>query len=121
LEPVVTEVMGDHYILEYLDCDPARIGTVDRVEPVLKRAIERCGATAVQFVFHQFAPAGVSATVLLAESHFCLHSWPERGYVAADVFTCGETMDARVAAYVLEEGFGAREVVIERIERGIPG
>lgn len=121
METAVSELMGDHYIVELAGCDPERIGSLMQVRPILTRAVEECGATPIQYVFHQFAPVGVTATVLLAESHLCLHTWPERGYAAADIFTCGETMEAEVAVRIMEGGFRARDVAVKKLERGIPG
>ncbi len=59
---------GKHYIVEFLDCDPLCIGYVDSVRPILVDAVVKCGATALNYAYHQFEPRGVSATVLLAES-----------------------------------------------------
>jgi S-adenosylmethionine decarboxylase proenzyme len=112
--------MGKHYIVEYLDCDPDRIGTLDAVRPLLVDAVETCGATALNYAYHQFEPWGVSATVLLAESHFCLHSWPEDRYMALDIFTCGDTMDPDVAVEILRNGFAAGKVNLDVLDRGIP-
>lgn len=113
------KIMGEHYLIEFLGCDEGLIDLVDRVKPVLVRAVEDCGATAVTYAFHQFEPVGVSATVLLTESHFCLHTWPEHGYVAADVFTCGELMVPETAISILAEGFRAERVEVEKHGRGI--
>jgi S-adenosylmethionine decarboxylase len=51
------------------------------------------GMTIVGDSFHQFQPAGVTGTVLLAESHLAIHTWPEHGFVTIDVYVCNYTTD----------------------------
>ncbi len=111
---------GKHYIVEFLDCDPLCIGYVDSVRPILVDAVVQCGATALNYAYHQFEPRGVSATVLLAESHFSLHSWPEDGYMALDIFTCGERMKPDLAIEMMRVGFSAGQVGVSVLNRGIP-
>ncbi len=55
--------------------------------------------------FHQFQPEGVTGMVLIRESHIAIHTWPEEGYVASDIFTCGQEIDPYVAIEVMKRGF----------------
>lgn len=112
--------LGHHTFAELLGCDPRSISEVAAVRPALERAIAVSGATPLRYVLHQFTPRGVSATVLIAESHLCLHTWPESRYAAADIFTCGADMRGAAALRDLATSFGAREVVLKELERGIP-
>ncbi len=116
-----TVPLGDHYIVEFLGCEPDRIATVAAVRPVLEEAVRASKATPVHWAFHQFEPWGMSATVLITESHICLHSWPDRGYMSADLFTCGIRMEPDEAIAVLREGFRATDVEVSRLLRGVPG
>jgi len=68
---------------------------------------------------HQFSPQGVSAIVMLAESHISVHTWPEKEYAAADVFTCGEAMYPQKAVEVMKERFQSKKLkqrVIKRMD-----
>jgi S-adenosylmethionine decarboxylase len=85
-------------------------------------AANACGATVVQTVFHSFNPHGVSGVVVIAESHLAIHTWPEYGHAAVDVFTCGDSIDPNVALEYLRDGLGAREVTSQEVDRlRLPG
>ena len=80
--------LGRHLLLELYECDPELLAQTAPVEQILKDAAVAAGATIVQSTFHQFNPYGVSGVVVIAESHITIHTWPEHGYAAVDVFTC---------------------------------
>ena len=84
----------------------------------MKRAALECGATIVNAVFHAFNPHGVSGVVVIAESHLTIHTWPEYGYAAVDVFTCGDTVDPWIATSTLKEYFKAEKIKTVEIQRG---
>jgi len=69
-------------------------------------------------VFHQFNPHGVSGVVVIAESHFSIHTWPEYGYCALDIFTCGEQIDSDLALQFLKQAFKAKSMSIVELKRG---
>jgi S-adenosylmethionine decarboxylase proenzyme len=71
-------------------------------------------ATIVQDVFHQFSPHGVSGVVVISESHFAIHTWPEYGYAAVDLFTCTQTIQVDEIEIYLRTAFNSRQV--ERVE-----
>jgi len=77
------------------------------------------GAEVREFVFHKFSPQGVSGVVVISESHLAIHTWPELGYAAVDVFTCGDRVDPWDACNFLTEGFGATHVATKEITRGL--
>ncbi len=114
------KTLGRHLIAELYDCDRARIDDVAVVERCLRAAAERVGATVVAGAFHRYAPQGVSGTLLIAESHLSIHTWPEHGYVAADIFTCGG-LDPRPGFVLLAEGLGARAHRVQELVRGLLG
>ncbi len=99
---------GKHYLIDLRDCDPEIIKSVDHTREIVLRAAKECGATILDDHFHQFHPIGVSGVVLIAESHISIHTWPESGFAAADIFTCGE-MKPQVAIDIMREGFRAKE------------
>ena len=93
-------------------CDPEIIKSVGPTREIVLRAAKECGATILDDYFHQFEPIGVSGVVLIAESHISVHTWPENGFAAADIFTCGE-MKPQVAIDIMREGFRAKETTMK--------
>lgn len=113
------EPVGNHYIAEGSGCNPETIGKVETVEQILVRAAEVAGVTVWSISFHRFSPNGVSGVVVISESHLSVHTWPEYGYVALDIFTCGNTAKPEAAVqYALKE-FGASTMHITEVTRGL--
>ena len=77
------------------------------------------GATVLGESFHQFNPHGVSGVVVIAESHLFIHTWPEHGYAAVDIFTCGDTVQPQKAAQILVKELRAGSHSMLEIQRGI--
>lgn len=109
--------LGTHYIIELIDCDPELISHISSVESGLVGAATASRATIINTHFHQFAPQGVSGVVLIAESHFTIHTWPEDAYAAVDFFTCGRMVPERAIEF-LRTAFNADNVSLQLIERG---
>ncbi len=112
------KALGRHVLGEFFECDPEILNDQEKIEMIMKRAALECGATIVESVFHSFNPHGVSGVVVIAESHLAIHTWPEYGYAAVDVFTCGEEVDPWIATRALQEYLRAREVVTVEMKRG---
>jgi S-adenosylmethionine decarboxylase proenzyme len=93
--------LGRHLILELKDCNPKLLDDLPFVQHTLIHAAESTGATIIGHTFHKFSPQGVTGVVAIAESHVCIHTWPEYGYAAADIFTCGENFDPEEAATIM--------------------
>ncbi len=109
---------GTHFIVEFVDCAPERLASVDDTQKIMAEAVQKSRSKMVGSCFHQFEPQGASGVVLIKWSHFSVHTWPEERYVAADIFTCGEEMDPYAAIEIMKEGFGAREARYQEIRRG---
>jgi spermidine synthase len=110
--------LGRHVLLELYDCDPEKLGDAGSVRHSLMGAAAMAGAHIVTELFHQFAPQGVSGVVVIQESHLAIHTWPEKGYAAVDVFTCGTEMDPSLCIAPILEAFGARRHMVVEIGRG---
>ena len=110
--------LGRHILAEFFGCDTRILNDSGLIEAYMKRAALDCGATIVSSTFHTFNPHGVSGVVVIAESHLAIHTWPEYGYAAVDVFTCGETVDPAVANQSLKEYLKADDVKVVQINRG---
>lgn len=106
-----------HVLVEYRGCETSILGDQPQLEALMRRAATAAGATVVGAVFHHYSPQGVSGVVLIEESHFSLHTWPEVGYAALDFFTCGDCHPER-AHQVMCEGLGASEAELMAIDRG---
>ena len=111
---------GQHWLVEYLGCDPKRLDDRQYLVSLLRRAAEAAGAKVVAEAIQPFSPHGMSAVLLIEESHFSLHTWPEAGYAAADFYTCGDCQPERAHA-VLLAGVGAARSELMVIERGLAG
>lgn len=91
------ESLGRHLILEMWDCDDNVINDVDKIRELLNAAAKDAGAIVIKSFSHKFSPFGVTGVALLAESHISIHTWPEEGYVAVDIFTCGTAANPQLA------------------------
>jgi S-adenosylmethionine decarboxylase proenzyme len=111
--------VGRHLIIELFACDGVRIDSIDTVAEALRQAAAAIGATVVSEAFHRYAPQGVSGVLLIAESHLSVHTWPETGYVAVDIFTCGG-LDPRPGAEVMGRALGAQQYRLQETVRGLP-
>jgi S-adenosylmethionine decarboxylase len=114
------KILGRHLIVEYTGCDKKVLDNVRQLEKHMHGAVLRAGATIVRSVFHRYAPQGVSGVVVIAESHISIHTWPEYGYAAVDLFTCGETVDPHKAQEYLKLKLGAADAHVSELKRGIP-
>lgn len=110
--------LGRHILAEYYGCDPGRLDDLEFVEKSMKEAAVKARSTIVDSVFRRFAPHGISGVVVIAESHLAIHSWPEYGYAAVDLFTCGENVDPWIAYEYLKERFGAGDAECQEVPRG---
>ena len=100
--------LGKHIILEMWGCCKDTIDNVEVVKEILVKAAESVKATLVDVVCHRFSPYGVTGVAILAESHIAVHTWPEHGYAAADIFICGSAINPRNAASYMAEAFYAK-------------
>lgn len=110
--------LGWHIIAEYEQCEKNKIDDVSFVEEHLNKAAEIAGATIVKSVFHKFAPQGVSGVVVIEESHFAIHTWPEHHYAAIDMFTCSDLMDYNKALEYLKFIFECKKLKHKVLKRG---
>jgi len=101
------------------DCDREVLDDLNMLKTTITEAATEAGATVLGESFHQFNPHGVSGAVLIAESHIFIHTWPECGYAAVDIFTCGDSVQPSKAAQMLVNRLGAKNHSMLEIQRGI--
>jgi len=111
--------LGRHFLMELEECNEETLNNLEALKAAMLTAADEAGATIMGESFHRFAPHGISGVVIIAESHLCIHTWPEYGYAAADIFTCGTTVCPEKAAEILVEKLGARKHSVQEIHRGI--
>ena len=98
------DTVGKHCILELYHCNTDRLDDEAFLRSSITQAVQQAGATLLHLISHRFTPQGVTALALLSESHLSIHTWPESGYAAVDVFTCGDhTMPERACQRLIED------------------
>lgn len=107
---------GAHLIVDLYQA--SRLDDIEHIEQALRDCVDAAGATLLHIHLHHFEPnGGVSGVAVLAESHISIHSWPEHGYAALDVFMCGDANpDACVP--VLREAFNPKRIAVSEHLRG---
>ena len=110
--------LGQHILVEFSNCTPEIMNEVSTIEKGMVDAASKAGATVINSTFHHFSPYGVSGVVVIQESHLAIHTWPEYGYAAVDLFTCGDTVDTWLAFDHLKEVFQAGNYSAIEMRRG---
>ncbi len=111
--------LGRHVLAEFFECDSNILNNKDKIENYMVDAAIECGSTVVQKCFHKFNPYGVSGVVIIAESHLAIHTWPELGYAAVDLFTCGVKCDPKIAYEYLRKKLNSKKAFFTQLKRGI--
>jgi S-adenosylmethionine decarboxylase len=106
---------GVHLIIDLHEAEG--LNDIDLIERTLRRCVDAARATLLHIHLHHFQPSGVSGVAVLAESHISIHTWPDAGYAALDVFMCGQA-DPDACVPVLREAFQAKRVEVNEILRG---
>lgn len=110
--------LGTHILLELKDCDQELLNDLTYVRQTLIQVAHGVDATIIGESFHRFHPQGITGILAIAESHICIHTWPEYRYASVDVFTCGETVQTSKAVELLVQRFRARDHSQLTLERG---
>ncbi|MBL8436109.1 MAG: adenosylmethionine decarboxylase [Zoogloea sp.] len=109
---------GRHLLADFHGVAAACLGDVAAIEALLRAAADAAGATPVAGHFHPFGPGlGVTGVLLLQESHISIHTWPEHGFAAVDVFMCGGARPEK-AVDAIASALAARSVELREIARG---
>lgn len=107
---------GTHLLIDVREAEG--LDDLKLIEDTMKKCVEAAGATLLTIDLHHFTPnGGISGVAILAESHISIHSWPEYGYAAFDVFMCGDAQPQK-AVPVLKKAFNAGRVDVEEVRRG---
>ena len=117
LNPVIR--IGAQILVDMHECSPAVLDDLGAIRELMLEAARRAGATVVSECFHRFSPHGVSGVVVIAESHLAIHTWPEQGFAALDLFTCGDTLQPEACFSYLREALSCRRHSTTTIARGV--
>jgi S-adenosylmethionine decarboxylase proenzyme len=113
------KALGRQIVVEYYGCNTDVLNDVAYIKRAMRTAAVESGATVVTEAFHVFNPHGVSGVVVIAESHLTIHTWPEYGYAAVDLFTCGDEVSPDAAFQRLKTALGAQTFNAFEMKRGI--
>ena len=113
------KALGCHIVAELSLCDPEILTNLEAVQTAMVDAAEVANAEVREVAFHRFIPHGVSGVVVIAESHLSIHTWPEIGYAAVDIYTCGGHTDPMLALQYLSRQFHCKRMTTTTISRGL--
>ena len=111
--------LGRHILAEIYGCDAEILNNKDFIEKIMIDSAIKAGAEVREVAFHEFKPQGISGVVIISESHLTIHTWPELGYAAVDVFTCGSKINPWDACNYMTEKFNAKNMTATEVKRGI--
>lgn len=115
----MSQSLGKHSLVEFYECNVEKLNDSLHLQNTLLVAAKKAGATIVNDFFHNFSPHGVTGVIVIAESHLSIHTWPEYGYAAVDIFTCGDLIDNLKGMETIKEGLESKHYSIVEIKRGI--
>ena len=110
---------GRHLILDLYDCDKQLLDNYDALRELIETALRMSNATILRIIGEKFEPQGVTLLALLSESHCSIHTWPEIGYAAIDLYTCGNTTNSHKASEFLKYKLKAKKVNEKELIRSI--
>lgn len=112
-------MIGRHLLADLYGVTAERLDDVELLRRCLEAAARECGLTPVApAVLHRFPGGGVTGFLMLAESHIALHTYPEHGYIALDIFSCGAA-DPRQALAVCRDLLHPRQECVRLAPRGV--
>lgn len=113
------QALGQQILADFYGCDVNILNNEEMIKLIMCEAALVSGATIVNHTFHKFSPHGVSGAVIIAESHLAIHTWPEYGFAAVDLFTCGDTIMPDACYHFLKERLKAKDASMMELKRGI--
>lgn len=113
------KTLGTHVLMEMFGCDPEMLKDKDKIERIMNESAVKSRAKVIEAFFHQFKPYGVSGVVVIRESHYTIHTWPEYSYAAIDFFYCSENVLIEKAIEVLKNALKPSSFNLVEIKRGV--
>lgn len=113
------DTRGTHVMADFWGVDFDLLDDLDHLVELLSDSAHSAGATVLNHVHHKFQPQGVTIAVLLSESHATIHTYPDKGFAAIDIYTCGDHVDPHIAVDILEQMLNPSFVKIKTETRGV--
>ncbi len=113
-----THIAGEHWVIEFSGCPYDILDDLQGIEKALEDACQAGGLTLLNMLGHRFQPQGVTMLGLLSESHISIHTWPEAGYAAVDIFTCGSKTALQAALNSLVSALHPQVCTHRAVARG---
>ncbi|WP_026652984.1 adenosylmethionine decarboxylase [Butyrivibrio proteoclasticus] len=110
--------MAIQVVSDFYGCDSEILDDEKRICSIAKEAIEQVGAEIVEECVHKFSPIGITYFAVISTSHFSIHTWPEYGYAAVDVFSCSDFVVEELTA-LLQKAFKADRVETQKLNRKV--
>lgn len=111
--------LGTHILVDFYGCNSHYLNDLSFIKNAMLDAANVAKASIVSQDFHMFSPYGVSGVIVIKESHFTIHTWPEYQYAAVDLFTCGNNLDLRNAMLTLKDKFECKRLEFNNVMRGL--
>ncbi len=110
--------MAGQLFVDLYGCDEDLLDDMEQIREIAGKIITEIGAQIVEECTHKFEPIGVTYIAVITTSHFSIHTWPEYGYAAVDVFSCEEELPQKLADK-LKQAFGAKSAVANKFKRSV--
>jgi S-adenosylmethionine decarboxylase len=110
--------LGKHLLLDLKNCSEELLDDMDFVKGVLYSVAHDADTPVIGESFHRFVPQGLSGVVLISGAHLCVHTWPEYGYAAIDIFTYGDPFQPEEVARSIVEKLQSKSPAIVELKRG---
>ncbi len=104
------EFRGKHFLASYLECDKEALMDTEALKKIMLEAVQKCGATMLDYTAYVFPGQGLTMVIMLSESHASIHTYPEHGACFVDLFTCGEKAKHEIFTEVLQEYLKAKKI-----------
>ncbi len=111
-------MLGYQVCIDLYECDAATLDAPAEIEAAVHALAAGIGALVVAVSTHRFTPQGLSCIAQISASHIAIHTWPENGFAAVDVFSCTTRVDAEALAGLVRAAFAARQHVCTTVPRG---
>lgn len=119
IKTIAKKSLGTHILVDFYGCNSHYLNDLSFIKNAMLDAAIVAKASIVSEDFHMFLPYGVSGVILIQESHFTIHTWPEYQYAAVDLFTCGDNLDLRNAMLTLKDKFECDRLEFNNVVRGL--
>ena len=111
-------MLGYQVCIDLFECDAATLDAPAGLEATVRALAAAIGASVLTVSTHRFTPHGLSCIAQISASHIAIHTWPENGFAAVDVFSCTTRVDAEALARLARAALGARQHACTEFPRG---